>query len=202
MQADGMLNHIGKGTILLYNGLNSDNYAREVHKGIINTLAESISKRDIIIAEDHWPESSRPEEAFDFIMDYLENNPPIDGIIAINDLQAESIIRALALKRLAGKVAVIGADADLSACQRIVGGTQAMTVYKPINHIATTAADLAIDLARDYRFTIHNGISDGSFRIPYYRLMPVAVTAENMDYTVIRDGFHLHDEVYRHRLPD
>jgi D-xylose transport system substrate-binding protein len=201
MQAGEILNRLGKGTILLYNGLNSDYYAREVHKGIITTLAEAISKGDIVIAENYWPESSSPEDAFEFMVNYLENHPPVDGIIAMNDLQAEAIIRALALKRLAGKVAVIGADADLAACQRIVGGTQTMTVYKPISHIATTAADLAIDLARDYRFTIHNGISDGSFRIPYFRLMPVAVTAENMDDTVIRDGFHLRDEVYRNRLP-
>jgi D-xylose transport system substrate-binding protein len=200
LQAREILKRVGKGKILIYNGLSGDFYAEEVHRGIINTLAEAINRGDIIIAEDHWPESSRAEEAFTYIDNYLEQRGPVDGIIALNDLQAEAIIRALALKRLAGKVAVIGADADLAACQRIAGGTQAMTVYKPINYIASTAADLAVYLATDNRFTIHNGISDGTFRIPYYRLDPVAVTADNLDETVIRDGFHLRDEVYRNML--
>ena len=202
MQAREMLKQISEGTILLYNGLSRDFYAQEVNRGIKSVLAESLLAGNIIIVEDHWPESSRPEDAFAFVTAYLEDNPPMNGIIAINDLQAEAIIRALALKRLAGRVVVIGADADLAACQRIVGGTQAMTVYKPINSIGTGAADLAIDLANDYRFTIHNGINDGSYRIPYYQLFPVAVTAENMEETVIRDGFHLRDEIYRNRLPD
>ena len=201
MQAREMLRRIGNGTILLYNGPAKDFYAHEVHRGIIAVLAEPMSKGDIVLA-DHWPESSQPEDAFEFVTAYLEDNPPMDGIIAINDLQAEAIIRALALKRLTGKVAVIGADADLAACQRIVGGTQTMTVYKPISTIATVAADLAIDLARDYRFTIHNGINDGTYRIPYYQLVPVPVTVENIEETVIRDGFHLRDEVYRNVLPE
>ena len=202
MQSKEMSGRIGSGTILLYNGMGRDFYAQEVHRGIMDTLAEPISNGSIVIVEDHWPESSLPEEAFSFVTAYLEVNPPMDGIIAFNDLQAEAIIQALALKRLAGKVVVIGADADLAACQRIVGGTQAMTVYKPINKIATVAADLAIDLANDYRFTIHNGINDGTYRIPYYQLVPVAVTIDNIEETVILDGFHLRDEVYRNRLPD
>jgi D-xylose transport system substrate-binding protein len=201
LQAREMLKRVGKGKILIYNGPAGDFYAEEVHRGIINTLTEALNQGTITIAENHWPKSSSAEEAFDYISAYLEQKGTVDGIIALNDLQAEAIIRALALKRLAGKVAVIGADADLAACQRIAGGTQAMTVYKPINYIASTAADLAVYLARDNRFTIHNGISDGTFRIPYYRLNPVAVTAENLDETVIRDGFHLQDEVYRNILP-
>jgi D-xylose transport system substrate-binding protein len=200
LQAQEMLKRVKRGKILIYNGLSGDFYAEEVHRGIINTLAEAINRGNITIAEDHWPESSRAEEAFTYIGGYLEQSGPVDGIIALNDLQAEAVIRALALKRLAGKVVVIGADADLAACQRIAVGTQAMTVYKPINYIASTAADLAVYLARDNRFTIHNGISDGAFRIPYYRLAPVGVTADNLDETVIRDGFHLRDEVYRNML--
>jgi D-xylose transport system substrate-binding protein len=202
MQAREMLNRIEKGTILLYNGQTRDFYAREVNRGIMTVLTEPLLTGDIVIAEDYWPPSSRPEDAFQFVTAYLENNPPMDGIIAINDLQAEAIIQALALKRLAGKVIVIGADADLAACQRIVGGTQAVTVYKPINTIAATAVDLAIDLARDYRFTIHYGINDGLSRIPYYRLTPLVVTADNMEETVIKDGFHLRDEIYRNWIPD
>jgi D-xylose transport system substrate-binding protein len=202
LQAQEILKKIPRGSILIYNGLSGDFYAEGVHRGILNTLQDAIERGNIKIASDHWPSTTRAEEAFEFINSYLDYNAPVDGIIALNDLQAEAIINALAVKRLTGKVAVIGADADLAACQRIVGGTQTMTVYKPINYIATAAADLAIDLAQDYRFTIHHAINDGTFRIPYFQFFPVAVTAENMEETVIRDGFHLLDDVYRNTLPE
>jgi D-xylose transport system substrate-binding protein len=201
LQAQEILKRLKRGTILIYNGLEDDYYAEAVHRGIMNTLAKSLEQRDIRIALDYWPQTSRAEETSDSINTYLESGAPVDGIIAINDLQAETIIHALALRRLSGKV-VIGADADLAACQRIAGGTQAMTVYKPINSIASTAASFAIDLARDDRFTIHYGISDGTYRIPFFRLTPVAVTADNLETTVIRDGFHLQEEVYRNILSE
>jgi D-xylose transport system substrate-binding protein len=200
LQAQEILKRLRRsGTILIYNGLEDDYYAQAVHRGIMNTLAKARS--EVRIGLDYWPHTSRTEETFESINSYLDSGAPVDGIIAVNDLQAETIIRALALRRLSGKV-VIGADADLAACQRIAGGTQAMTVYKPINAIASTAATFAIDLARDDRFTIHYGISDGTYRIPFFRLTPVAVTADNLETTVIRDGFHLQEEVYRNILSE
>jgi D-xylose transport system substrate-binding protein len=41
----------------------------------------------------------------------------------------------------------------------------------------------------------------GTYRVPYYRLTPIAVTAANMDERVIRDGFYLREDVYRNVLP-
>jgi D-xylose transport system substrate-binding protein len=191
----------GPRRVLIYNGLSGDTYAEAVHQGIMKVLEEPIKRNRITVAADYWPESSGSGEAFDFMNRFLDTNPPIDGVLAVNDLEAEAIIRALAIKRLAGKVAVAGADADLAACQRIAEGTQTMTVYKPIEYIAASAAQLAIYLAKDDRFTIHNAINDGAFRVPYYKLTPVAVTAVNMDETVIRDGFHLQEDIYRNVLP-
>lgn len=52
----------------------------------------------------------------------------------------------MAENRLAGQVALVAQDADLAACQRIVEGTQTMTVYKPIEQEASTAAILAVAL--------------------------------------------------------
>ena len=41
------------------------------------------------------------------------------------------------------EVLVTGQDADLAACQRIVAGTQFMTIYKPLSRLAGQAAELA-----------------------------------------------------------
>ncbi len=199
-QAQGILSKVEKGTVVIYNGLPNDVYAEEVHEGIMHVLAGPIEEGKIIVI-DYWPQTMNSEEAFEYVTSLLEKNVNISGIIAINDLQAEAIIRALAIKRLTGKTIVIGADADIAACQRIVEGTQFMTIYKPIEYIASTAAELAVYMAKKDRFTIHNAINDGTFRIPYYKLHPVAVDISNIHETVIKDGFHLKDDVYRNVLP-
>jgi D-xylose transport system substrate-binding protein len=201
LQARSILDRLTSGSVVIYNGIPGDTYAEAVHTGVMNVLEAPVREGAIRIVSDYWPATSNSEEAFEFMNELLNDNRTVDGVIAVNDLQAEAIIRALAIKRLTGRVAVAGADADLAACQRIIEGTQAMTVYKPIEYIATNAAEMAVYMAKDDRFTIHNAINDGTYRVPYYRLTPVAVTAANMDETVIRDGFHLREDVYRNVLP-
>src|SRR5207248_818126 len=65
-----------------------------------------------------------------------------------NDGTAGGAIQALSEESLAGKVLVTGQDAELSACQRIVNGTQAMTIYKPLSQLAKQAAEAATKMAR------------------------------------------------------
>ena len=131
-----------------------------------------------------------------------------------NELRVESRTQNLYTKTMdstislcavadAGQVAVVAQDADLAACQRIVEGTQTMTVYKPIEQEASTAAELAVRLGKGEDISKEeNGISvnetfnDGSNDIPYYKITPVAVTAENMDEVIIDGGFHTREDVY------
>jgi D-xylose transport system substrate-binding protein len=201
LQARSILERIKSGSVVIYNGIPGDTYAEAVHTGVMSILDTPVKDGRIRIAADYWPETTNSEEAFTFMNELLNENKGIDGIIAVNDLQAEAIIRSLAINRLVGRVAVAGADADLAACQRIIEGTQTMTVYKPIEYIAANAAEMAVYMAKDDRFTIHNAINDGTYRVPYYKLTPIAVTAANMDETIIRDGFHLREDVYRNVLP-
>src|SRR5690606_1543307 len=125
------------------------------------------------------------------------NNNDIDAVVASNDSTAGGAIQALAAQGLAGKVAISGQDADLAAVQRIAEGTQTMTVYKPIKVIATTAAEVAVKLGRgeeiEYDETMNNGVMD----VPYIKLEPIMVDKENLIDTVIKDGFHSYDDVYK-----
>ena len=75
------------------------------------------------------------ETGFDFVSDYLNKDMSIDAVMCGNDGIAAQAIHALSERRLAGKVVVVGQDADLDACQRIVEGTQTMTVYKPVEKL-------------------------------------------------------------------
>jgi len=70
-------------------------------------------------------------------------------------------------------------------------------VYKPIEKLAGEAARLAVMLARGENLNISKTIYDGRFDIPYYELEPIPVDKENIDTTIIKDGFHMKEEVYR-----
>ncbi len=90
-----------------------------------------------------------------------------------------------------------GHDADISACQRIVEGTQHMTVYKPIRTLAEAAVNLAIQFAKDEKPLVNQTIYNGEADVPYIRLDVLSVTKETLDETVIEDGFHRREDVYR-----
>ena len=107
------------------------------------------------------------------------------------------VIEALAAQGLAGKIPVAGQDADLAAAQRIVEGTQTMTIYKPIKTLAYEAARVAIKMAKGETIPTDRTVNNGKLEIPSLLLRPIAVDEKNMDETIIADGFHMRDEVYR-----
>ncbi len=115
-----------------------------------------------------------------------------------NDDLATQAVRALAETRQAGNMLVVGQDADLAACQRIVEGTQVMTVYKPVERLATRAAEEAVALARGEEIAAEDmtTITSGAYRVPYIALEPVSVKRDNIDEVIIGSGFHLKEDVY------
>ena len=90
---------------------------------------------------------------------------------------------------------MVGQDADLDACQRIVEGTQCMTVYKPVEKLARRAAELAVELAQGEKPQVDRMISDGSDLVPYECLEPVVVTKENMD-EIITGKYYEASDIY------
>ena len=90
-----------------------------------------------------------------------------------------------------------GQDATVAGIQNILSGWQTMTVYKPIEIGAKAAAEAAIallngeDLSNLTVDTIFNGQND----IPFIKLIPIAVTEDNIADTVIKDGFRTWDEI-------
>lgn len=113
-----------------------------------------------------------------------------------NDALAGEAIHALAERGYAGKIFVTGQDGDLEACQRLVEGTQLITVYKPVEKLARLAAECAVKLASGEELANTDTFFDGSKDIPYIAIEPSAVTRENLDTVIIDSGFHLREEVY------
>lgn len=138
----------------------------------------------------------RSEEAYDYLSSNIDLLSEANAIMCGNDDLAGAAIRVLAENRLSGSVPVVGQDCDLTACQRIVEGTQLMTVYKPVEKLAKAAAEYAVKMANHEKLDITETFSDGTYDIPCVLLDPIAVTKSNMDDVVIGGGFHLREEIY------
>lgn len=197
IMAEHLVKKVPSGNYVIINGAKSDNNTSMFNKGYKSVLNEYIDRGDIRIIKEIWAKDWRQEEAFRCIEELLQAGKQIDAVIAGNDLLAEAVIEALAERRLAGRVTVVGHDAELAGCQRVVEGTQLMTVYKPIHDLAQAAAELAIKMARGEQAKANSIIYDGKYNVPYYMLEPIAVTKDNMMDTVIQDGFHRLEDVYR-----
>ena len=76
------------------------------------------------------------------------NGGTVDGVVAANDGLAGAIVTVLTKYGLNGKVPVTGQDATADGLQAILRGDQYMTVFKPIEQEASSAAKLAAALAK------------------------------------------------------
>jgi D-xylose transport system substrate-binding protein len=197
LMAEYILGKVPQGNVLIVNGAKRDHNTKIIKQGYDKVLSDKIKNGSIGIVAEEWADNWMKEYAFEETVKNIQEGKHIDGVIAGNDSLAEGAIEALSEHRLAGKVSVVGQDADLSACQRIVEGTQLMTVYKPIEKLAGETARLAVILAKGQSLNTEKTIYDGKYDIPYFELEPIAVDKENMDTTIIKDGFHMKEEVYR-----
>lgn len=189
---------VPNGNYLIVNGSIRDNNSYRVNSGLYEVIQPYIDNGAITIVEEIWLEAWSSDEAREKIGAVLDRTTDIDAISAANDQIANAAIQLLSERRLAGGVAVVGQDADLLSTQRVVEGLQLMTVYKPIQNLATRAAQLAVAIANgDPPPPDRMVTNDSGKEIPYYVEEPVAVYKSNMDQTIIRDGFHSAEDVYR-----
>ena len=197
LMAGALYEKVPEGNYIIINGSQKDNNSYLFNTGFKLALREGIDNNDIHILDEVWSEDWREEEAYNTVSKAISEGMKIDAVIGGNDRLAEGAIKALSENRLLSEVYVVGHDAELSACQRIVEGTQLATVYKPIKVLAEGAAQLAVDMAKGKKIESTHTIHDGKSNVPFIQYEPVLVTKKNMVETVIKDGFHTMEEVYR-----
>src|SRR5256712_11826475 len=115
----------------------------------MNVHKPATDRHDIKVIPEQFGREWKAEEALRITEDALtRTGNKIQAIVASNDGTAGGAVSALEAAGLAGKVLVTGQDAQKDAVQRIVKGTQTMTIYKPIQPLAFGAVDAAIKLAQ------------------------------------------------------
>ncbi len=197
MQAKYALDHAPKGNYVLIGGSQTDNNAVLLVQGQMNILQPAVDRGDIKIVTMQYAREWLASEALRITEDALtKNNNNIQAIVASNDGTAGGAISALP-PQLVGKILVTGQDAALDAVTRIVDGKQTMTIYKPIQPLAFSAVDSAIKLARGEKIETKDKINNGKLDVPSILQEPIVLDKNNVMQTVIKDGYHKLEDVYK-----
>ena len=197
MQGRYALEHVPKGNYVLIGGSQTDNNALLLRQGQMNILQPAVDRGDIKIVTNQFAREWLPSEALRITEDAITKNAnDVQAIVASNDGTAGGAISALP-PSLVGKVLVTGQDAQLDACQRIVEGRQTMTIYKPIRPLAYSAVDAALKLARGETVEAPDKINNGKIDVPAILQEPIPVDKNNMMQTVVKDGYHSQQDIYK-----
>ncbi|MGH2528425.1 MAG: sugar ABC transporter substrate-binding protein [Actinomycetota bacterium] len=193
--------------VVMLNGGEEDNNSFLFRDGYAETVEARVDAGDWeLVADQHVPAWDNAEAQTIMEQILVANDNDVDAVFAANDGLANSAINALEAAGV-GPVPVSGQDATVAGMQNILLGKQTMSVYKPIEAEASVAAAVALALRADeditaidpgFEFSIF-GIeaatgqptdsAEGEGIVPYFGLVPVGVTADNIAETVIADGF-------------
>jgi D-xylose transport system substrate-binding protein len=191
----------GHNNIAFINGSQADNNATLFANGAHEVLDPLIADQTLNkVYEQFTPNWDPPTAQKEIEAALNQTNNNIQLVLSANDDMGGAAIQALAARNLAGKVLVTGQDATVNGLRRILEGTQAMTVYKPIIKEATAAAQLAAALrdGKDIAALTKGQTTknpQGSANIPSVLETPIAVDKTNMASTVIADNYVTQDQL-------
>jgi len=121
--------NVPRGNLVFLKGDAADDTVYPMSDGTLSVIQPRITSGDYRIVMDQFVVDWEPSNALRLMEQALTaNSNNIQGVIAQNDGIAGAVIQALAAQGLAGRVPVTGQDAEIDAIQRIIAGTQGMTI--------------------------------------------------------------------------
>ncbi len=195
------------------NGGEEDNNSFLFKSGYDATVQERVSAGDWeLVADQHVPGWDNQEALTIMEQILVDQANGVDAVFAANDGLAASAANAIEAAGI-GPLPISGQDATAEGMQNVLLGRQTMSVYKPIQDEAglASAVALALRAGEDILTTTFDfdyeliGIEaetgqptetpEGDGVVPYFGLVPIGVTEENMADTVIVDGFRTVEEI-------
>ena len=195
------------GPIVRINGSPTDNNAKLFGEG----AASAFSQAGVQVAQEYDTPDWSPDKAqteMDQAITAL-GKTGFKGVYAMNDGTAGGAIAAMQAAGVDPKtIPTTGQDAELEAVQRILDGSQYMTVYKATKPEAQTAAKIAVALAQGKPMPTTGLLApvtktnNGSTDVPSVLLTPQAVNKDNIKTVTYggqpligADGYWTPDEV-------
>jgi D-xylose transport system substrate-binding protein len=190
LQAQYLTTVCPKGKYAIIGGAVSDNNSFLIRLGQLNVIQPLVQRGDIEVVFDQYADSWTVDEGYRLFKQCLGKNPKVNAVLAANDDLAEGALKAMQENMLDTLPYLSGQDADAAACRRILAGTQTMTVYKPIEAIATKAAEIAMQVINEGHVPkAMLSVNNGKKQVPSILLPAMVVNKENIDLTVIADGY-------------
>jgi D-xylose transport system substrate-binding protein len=180
--------------IVMINGSPTDNNAGLFKAGAHSVFDPLVQAGKLTIAKEYDTPDWSPDQAQNEMQQALTAlGNKVDGVYAANDGTGGGAIAAMKAAGLNPLPPVTGQDAELAAVQRILTGDQYMTVYKAIKPEAEAAAQLAYDLLTKTPvpadMTGGKTVNNTKMDVPSVLLTPIAVTKDNVESTIVKDGF-------------
>ena len=185
----------GKGNVVILSGQAGHSVAAEITRGNTETLAKYPGIK-IVAQQNHdgWSTSGAMATTENLLTKYKND---IQAILANNSGMASGAVQALEQQKLAGKVFVAGADADLAAIRNIVAGKQQFEVLKALQPLADKSAWLASELAKGHKPQAPGTSKNGKKDVPTFNTEVFPVDKINIDSQIIAYGFHSKSDVYQ-----
>jgi D-xylose transport system substrate-binding protein len=200
IQAQTLLDKLGSAngkSIVMVNGAPTDPSAGDYKKG----AHQVFDKSGIKIAREFDTPDWSPDKAqlqMEQSITALGKNGFV-GAYSANDGMAGGMIAAMKSAGIDPSTKpTTGGDSEAAAIQRILTGEQYSTIYLAIKQQAETSAELAVAAAEGKEApsgTVNAKVDNGAKQIPSVLLSPIAVTKDNINDTVIKDGFLSVDEI-------
>ncbi|MEU6539821.1 substrate-binding domain-containing protein [Streptomyces sp. NPDC047000] len=183
--------------IIMMNGDPADPNAGRFKAGALSELNGKVN----ILKEydtDKWSPDVAKANMKKAIQTYGLSN--IAAVYSANDGIAGAAVDALKAAGATKIPPLTGQDANLDAVQRIVAGTQYMTVYKPFADEAEAAAKMAVAKVKGHSIEFDALTSDRvnsptNKKIPAMLVAVVSVTKDNIKDTLIEDDVYTVDQI-------
>jgi D-xylose transport system substrate-binding protein len=194
IQAQSLVDGLGGGKkpIVMINGAPTDPSAGDYKHGAHQVFDKGVVKIAKEYDNPDWSPDKAQREMEQAITALGKSG--FAGVYSANDGMASGAIAAMKAAGINPKSRPIsGGDAEVAAIQRILDGSQYSTIYLRIKEQAETSAQLAVALATGKPVPaglINAHVDNGALQVPSVLLTPVAVTKNNIQDTVIKDGFY------------
>jgi D-xylose transport system substrate-binding protein len=193
MQGEALLKALTKagttnnGKIVMINGAPTDPSSADYKTGAHKVLDGKVQIGREFDTPD-WSPDKAQQEMEQAITALGRDN--IIGVLSANDGMAGGAIAAMKRAGYQTLPPTTGQDAELAAVQRILTGEQYMTIYLNIRAEAEKSAELAVAAAKGQKPPAPTTVNNGTANIASFLLDPIAVTADNINDTIIKDGFY------------
>jgi len=198
LQGEYITKLVPKGNYVVLAGAPSDNNATLFKQGAMKYIKPLVDKGDIKIVLEDAITDWQPSVAMNKMQTALSSNSnKIDAVLAPNDGTAGGCIQALAEQKLDGKIPITGQDSELQAAQRIVQGTQTMTIFKDTRELGKEAIKIAQKMLNGVDLETTQTVNNEKIDVPSILLTPVVVDKNNIDDVLINSGYLKKDDVYK-----